>query len=1351
MGKRITDLTSLSLPINDNDKIIIERSNKSYNANISEILSTKQDVISDLNEYAKKSDIPSVDGLASEDYVNTKFDEVFQNVSNGKELIASAIADKGVYASGDETFQELSDKIGLIPVGPPGSTIIGYIDDENDIYISLTEVENGTYTLKLEDFNGILSDFDMIGEVEINDNSDSFKALLDCNVAPQTASKIGLYDTNGNLVGTIPLFNYKKKIDEKLYSFGLISDLHIQVEDTYDGQNDLRRAFNFFTEQGIDMTCCCGDIADTNTLQEYINFKAIKDQYPNMSFYSCTGNHDCYGINGYNKEYWNTYVGTDKTFEFTHHGDHFLFVGMNAWDFKNGYTDQDLDWLESKLNTYRNERCFVFIHCPIPQYVGNYKEMYTSNNWLTGSNLYRITEMANYYLNSVWFSGHSHWKWHLQKWEENANIYRNNSAWNVHIPSCAIPGDAIDDVELGRRIEENEGGIVDVYEDYIEIKGIDLKTSKYIPIAQYRLDTTIQSIIDKDNSVSIKLSYSHVSVDNNLHILEKGQTYTNTFTVDEGYIIDTIVVKMGGVDITNTVLTDNKIVIPNVTDDIEIFVTVTQLDYLMSGPLKASDFALLSTDNGQTVTQDGDDIVFNFPTATSSKFTWVAGNAVGNKYSQSTHIAVLDYDGIEYSQNLSDIAKCYVGFIDLSGDYYTTNEETPLSWSNSTDPTKGVQFNMSSRFAANGGSAPLTIRLINPRIKIRTPKKYHITQNLTQCTSSYVSTTISEMITKQKITFTPSSGYVMDNIVVTMDGKELPYSYVDGNSIVINTVSGNINIAATAVGVVEFDGVNQIPLSVDHDGSIFNEIGYMTNKRIDYASGEVVDAVATVPNSSVTGFIPFAPGDILYFYRVPWNISKNVGEINILLYEEDKVTKVNNVNPSDFISRLGGACPGIASDPKSCFIYFADEKSQMFAIAFNPDSTSSMVAKTKWIRITTTELLDEYSIISKNQPITNIQNFNVRVDGENCSFTNGTSVVNQFNSFETEVIVDKDCILVGINVVMNGQDVSSWYVRENKVSIPYIYGNVVITANVNKMATEDVDDISITYTKNTRLSQSSGNQTAYNDAVATNRIDISSVPKPCYLDMTGVAWAANSSATHNRIVYSIDLMCGIRSNGYTGTNGSTNADYNDGINIANIERHNDTNTDITITITDPGISTIAFCGYAGTDAASDGFTGSGNMDDANIKIWYKPEEAVSYDFSGNLLEGVPVYYNKRWSASSGTLVDSNGILVLKVPMSVALGKQFKLTGFNSSMTSVDSQPSTFYVQPDETSAGASILAMKPLWSNSNCVDNGDGTYTVTVPNDANTTAHQILFITLAVNNTKAISASDVVNCKVEIL
>ena len=1174
-----------------------------------------------------------------------------------------------------------------------------------------------------------------------------FKAFLNCNVAPKEATKIGIYDNNGNKVGTIPLYNFKKKQDTKLYSFGLISDLHIQVTDTYDGQNDLRRAFDYFTAQGINLTCCCGDIADTNTEQEYINFKAIKDQYPNMTFYSCTGNHDCSGANGYNKTYWNTYIGTDKTFERTINGDHFLFIGMNAWNFTTGYTDEDLNWLESKLNEYRNERCFVFMHCPITQYVGNYKGMYNPNNWLTGGNLYRAMEMANHFVNSVWFSGHSHWKWHLQKWEDNANVYRNNSAWNVHIPSCAIPGDAEGDREIGRVVEGNEGAIVDVYEDYIEIKGVDLKTGNYIPVAQYRLDTTIQPVLDINNSVSIKLNYTHSSASNDLAIIEKGQSYTNTFTVDEGYEINTITVKMDGADITSIALSNNVITIPNVTGDIEIVVTVRQLEHLLSGQLRASDFALLSTDNGQTVVQDGDDIVINFPTTASAKFTWVAGNAVGSKHSPSTHIAVLECDGVEYSQDLSDVAKSYVGFVDLSGDFYTTYENVPLSWSNSTDPTKGVQFNMSSRFAANGGIAPLTIRLKNPHIKIRTPKKYTITQSLEHCTSSYVSTTISEMITKQKITFYPESGYVMQDFIVTMDGKELPYSYVDGNSVIIYTISGNINIEAKAVAVVEFDGVNQIPISVDHDGTIFNGVGYQTNKRIDYASGDVVDALSTIPNSSVTGFIPFNPGDLLYFYRVPWNIAKEAGEINIIFYEEDKVTKVNNVGLADFVSRLGGKCPGIAADPKSTFICFADNKSQLFAIAFNPDSTSSMVAKTKWIRITTTELLDEYSIISKNQPIEEVKNFTVKVQGDHCTYTTGSSTITQFNSFSTKVVPDSDATLNSVQVIMNGQDVSSWYVNGDTVTIPYVYGDVTITASVTKQE-RTYANVDITYTKNTRLSQSSGNQSSYTAAVATNRIDISDVPKPCYIDLTGVAWAANSAAVHNRIVYSIDLMCGIRSNGYTGTNGSTHADYNDGINISNIERHNDTNTDITIKITDPGIDTIAFSGYTGTEAASDGFTGSGNMDDANIQVWYKENEAKSYDFTGNLLDKLDVKLNQRWSASSKTYTAENGMAAIQIPMSVVLGKQIKITGFSVTQAAGGGSRGSIanIVSGSDLSA---VTKVDPL--NTICTDNGNGVYTFTVPNDDTTTAHQILVLSLVVNTTGAASASELANCRIEIL
>lgn len=102
----------------------------------------------------------------NEDLQN-QINELFQNVSSGKELIASAITDKGVDASEEETFQSLSEKINQIPVGPPGSNIIGYINENNDIYVSLTELESGTYTLKFEDYTGLLNEFDDIGTVEV--------------------------------------------------------------------------------------------------------------------------------------------------------------------------------------------------------------------------------------------------------------------------------------------------------------------------------------------------------------------------------------------------------------------------------------------------------------------------------------------------------------------------------------------------------------------------------------------------------------------------------------------------------------------------------------------------------------------------------------------------------------------------------------------------------------------------------------------------------------------------------------------------------------------------------------------------------------------------------------------------------------------------------------------------------------------------------------------------------------------------------------------------------------------------------------------------------------------------------
>ena len=50
-------------------------------------------------------------------YVDTKYNELFQSVSNGKKTVANAITDKGITTSTDATFATMANNIALIETG----------------------------------------------------------------------------------------------------------------------------------------------------------------------------------------------------------------------------------------------------------------------------------------------------------------------------------------------------------------------------------------------------------------------------------------------------------------------------------------------------------------------------------------------------------------------------------------------------------------------------------------------------------------------------------------------------------------------------------------------------------------------------------------------------------------------------------------------------------------------------------------------------------------------------------------------------------------------------------------------------------------------------------------------------------------------------------------------------------------------------------------------------------------------------------------------------------------------------------------------------------------------------------
>ena len=82
---------------------------------------------------------------------------------------------------------------------------------------------------------------------------------------------------------------------------------------------------------------------------------------------------------------------------------------------------------------------------------------------------------------------------------------------------------------------------------------------------------------------------------------------------------------------------------------------------------------------------------------------------------------------------------------------------------------------------------------------------------------------------------------------------------------------------------------NQVPISTDTDGSIFNGTGYIENRRLSSSGG----LSSSAQNGSVTtGFIPFPDGDKTYI-RIKgvewWQASPNYGGHHyIMFYDANK-------------------------------------------------------------------------------------------------------------------------------------------------------------------------------------------------------------------------------------------------------------------------------------------------------------------------------------------------------------------------------------------------------------------------------------------------------------------------------
>lgn len=152
------------------------------------------------------------------------------------------------------------------------------------------------------------------------------------------------------------------------------------------------------------------------------------------------------------------------------------------------YHPQTLECLAEILEEFKDHRCFIFTHLMLPDKAGNFHTNNTSNNTqyydyadynkhadvLRGDQGEFIRNLMETYDNNYWFCGHSHYKWDWEKYDHNINITKTGNSYNIHLPSLSRPL-PLEITSYQTAPKDSEAGIMEVYKDYVIIKGVVMK------------------------------------------------------------------------------------------------------------------------------------------------------------------------------------------------------------------------------------------------------------------------------------------------------------------------------------------------------------------------------------------------------------------------------------------------------------------------------------------------------------------------------------------------------------------------------------------------------------------------------------------------------------------------------------------------------------------------------------------------------------------------------------------------------------------------------------------------------------------------------------------------------------
>lgn len=403
-------------------------------------------------------------------------------------------------------------------------TVTASMDGNYDIYWG--DEEGNKLSVEFGEFTAYYSE---LATVKVDGGEGKYE-VQSFTAIPEGAETVLAYKC-GILTGEAEIPEEKiTDYGEKTYSFGALSDVHFnRYNGSLSGDDaclTFPNALNFIENFDVELVGISGDISADGERDAFEKYNAITSNY-DFPVYTCTGNHDVseyYELKNW-QELMNTGVYGEKKIDGVKNvaangidfvyapesidGDVFIFLSQYQWHYNEAHsrilTDAQLDWLEAQLEKYKDTTVYLFFHTflnnPVEGENLNMGEGNIENNVGRHYNLaftngcpdeVRFRGMMDKYENVVFFNGHSHWAYDMQKFNPNLNIadYNGEYATMVHISSVSSPRRTtanIDDTSE-HFMRSSEGMIVTVYEDKIVFNAVDFLRGEMLAYATYVIE-----------------------------------------------------------------------------------------------------------------------------------------------------------------------------------------------------------------------------------------------------------------------------------------------------------------------------------------------------------------------------------------------------------------------------------------------------------------------------------------------------------------------------------------------------------------------------------------------------------------------------------------------------------------------------------------------------------------------------------------------------------------------------------------------------------------------------------------------------------------------------------------------